>query len=170
MYSSTFLDKLMGAVLWCYFISAKTCQKPTIFQIFVDIHTWRMSIMHILCTDVIRNWSVLIISVSADSFWLRFQFGQHTSAACPSAMMLLSLWFWGHCCKQEPSPLFLAGVRRLLKLSLDLFLEETLFTLISCFSAFITDQQHQLSHQPPDAALNGFSQLTNHMFKTKRYH
>lgn len=112
----------------------------------------------------------LLFLYQLTSFRLRFLFGQHTSAACPSAMMLLSLWFWGHCCKQDPSPLFLAGVRRLLELSLDLFLEETLFTLISCFSAFITDQQHQLSHQPPDAALNSFSQLTNHMFKTKRHH
>lgn len=83
---------------------------------------------------------------------LRLILEQHTSASCPSAMMLLTLRFRGHCCTQGAPPLFLAGVRRHLRLSIDLFLEETRLILTPCLSAFITSQQQQLSQQLRNAA------------------
>lgn len=94
----------------------------------------------------------LLIVYPMKGLLLRLMLGQHTSASCPSAMMLLTLRFWGHCCKQGPPPLFVAGVRRHLRLSIDLFLEETRFTLTSCLSAFITEQSIQLSQQLRNAA------------------
>lgn len=100
----------------------------------------------------------------------RSTLGQHTSAACPSSMMLLTLRFWGHCCKRGAPPRFLAGVRRHLRLSIDLFLEEIRFILTSCPSAFISEQQLQLSQQLRNAATCHL-QLTSkkqHQQKTKQ--
>lgn len=63
--------------------------------------------------------------------------GHHTSGAFASAMMLSSLDFLEHSLKQMPFPFF-TGVRWLFSgLSLDLFLDETLLLLSSCFPAFI---------------------------------